>query len=379
MALRTILFAWTRLGCVGFGGPPAHVAMLRELCVDRHDWIGADEFEHAVATTNLLPGPASTQLAIYCGWRLRGVRGGLLAGLSFILPGLVLILALSALFLSGRPPNWLLGTALGAGAAIPGVALRTASQLAVASLRRIGDRRGAHVRWALYVVLGGGAAVLVAPYLVLVLLVAGFIEASVAARHDTGASLGLLASSSLAPLASATGLGALAWVAFKVGALSYGGGFVIIPLMQHDVVTTYHWMTGTQFLNAVVLGQVTPGPVVLTVSAVGYAARGLVGGLLAACVAFTPSFVIVLVGAPRFERLRSNRVATGFLAGAGPCVIGAIAGSSLPLALLLHHVWQLPLALAAALWLFVARKSALSALLLSGVAGAVIVLVRTHG
>src|SRR5262249_60998719 len=116
---------------------------------------------------------------------------------------------------------------------------------------------------------------------------------------------------SVAPLllttASATGgLLALAWVAFKVGALSYGGGFVIVPLMQGDAVNHYHWMTNGQFLNAVALGQVTPGPVVQTVAAVGYAAAGLGGGLLASLIAFSPSFAFVLLGGARFDQLRAN-------------------------------------------------------------------------
>src|SRR6266496_5707798 len=102
------------------------------------------------------------------------------------------------------------------------------------------------------------------------------------------------------------GLLALVWVAFKVGALSYGGGFVIIPLMQADAVNHYHWMTNAQFLNAVALGQITPGPVVQTVAVVGYAASGVGGGLLAALIAFLPSFVFVLAGGPHFDRLRSS-------------------------------------------------------------------------
>ena len=102
------------------------------------------------------------------------------------------------------------------------------------------------------------------------------------------------------------GLLSLSWVAFKVGALSYGGGFVIIPLMQADAVDHYHWMTSGQFLNAVALGQVTPGPVVQTVAVVGYAAAGVGGGLLAALIAFSPSFLFVLLGGDRFDRLRSN-------------------------------------------------------------------------
>src|SRR6202041_305210 len=164
----------------------------------------------------------------------------------------------------------------------------------------------------------------------------------------------------------AGGLAALCWVALKVGALSYGGGFVIIPLMQHDAVVTYHWMTGAQFLNAVALGQVTPGPVVLTVAVVGYAARGVVGGLIATVVAFTPSFVFVLVGGPRFDHIRTNSPAPAFLPGAGPAVIGAIAGSAIPLGLSFQHLWQIPVLAGALVWLFAARRGVVSGLLLAG-------------
>ena len=128
-------------------------------------------------------------------------------------------------------------------------------------------------------------------------------------------------------------------MAFKVGALSFGGGFVIIPLMRADAVGR-GWMTGTQFLNAVALGQITPGPVVQTVSAVGYAAAGLGGGLLAALVAFSPSFVFVLAGAGYFSVLRTSRVAQAFLDGAGPAAIGAILGSAILLAGTLREPWQ---------------------------------------
>ena len=172
------------------------------------------------------------------------------------------------------------------------------------------------------------------------------------------------------------GLGALAWVAFKVGALSYGGGFVIVPLMQHDAVNTYHWMTGAQFLNAVALGQVTPGPVVQTVAVVGYAAAGIGGGLLAAFIAFAPSFIFVLAGAPRFDQIRANTAVQSFLTGAGPAVIGAIAGSAIPLGLSFQHLWQMPVLAGAALWLFVIRRSVVSCLLIAGAIGVAVALFR---
>ena len=153
------------------------------------------------------------------------------------------------------------------------------------------------------------AAATLGPWLVLVLLACGAVELGRATAGAAGAAAPAFAP--VPPLAALAigggGLLALAWVAFKVGALSYGGGFVIIPLMQGDAVDHYHWMTDAQFLNAVALGQVTPGPVVHTVAVVGYAAAGIGGGLLAAAVAFAPSFAFVLLGADRFDRLRADR------------------------------------------------------------------------
>ena len=164
---------------------------------------------------------------------------------------------------------------------------------------------------------------------------------------------------------------ALTWTAFKVGALAYGGGFVIIPLMHADAVD-HHWMTNTQFLNAVALGQITPGPVTQTVAAVGYAAAGLAGGLLAATVAFAPSFVFILVGGERFDRLRAHPSAQTFLQGAGPAAIGAILGSAIPLARSLAEPWQFGVLAAAALALFVLRRGTVSTLLGAAVIGAVV-------
>ena len=163
-------------------------------------------------------------------------------------------------------------------------------------------------------------------------------------------------------------------MAFKVGALSYGGGFVIIPLMQHDAVTTYHWMTGAQFLNAVALGQITPGPVVQTVAVVGYAAGGVGGGLLAALIAFTPSFAFVLVGGRHFDQIRANSAVESFLTGAGPAVVGAIAGSAIPLGLAFGHLWQIPVLTGALVWLFVARRGVVGALVVAGVVGMIVAL-----
>lgn len=387
VALATIAREWGRIGCIGFGGPPAHIALLRRLCVDDRAWMSEPDFEDGIAACNLLPGPASTQLAIFCAWRLRGPAGAVLGGLCFIVPGLIIILGLASVFLAARPPGWIEGLAEGAGAAVPAVAVAAAAGLLPGSWRRAGPRRAARIRWGGYLLVGGLASATIGPWLVLVLASCGLIEVALTARPPAdralavwpwpalgldglrrgGLRMGIIATAGPA----AAGLVALAWEAFKVGALSYGGGFVIIPLMQHDAVTTYHWMTATQFLGAVALGQVTPGPVVLTVAVVGYAAAGIGGGLLAVAVAFAPSFVFVLGGGRYFDRLRANPRVQAFLAGAGPASIGAIAGAALPLGLALAHLWQLGVLALAAAWLLALRRGVVGAIVGGAVLGVV--------
>jgi chromate transporter len=364
-SLGVVLREWGRIGCIGFGGPPAHIALLRQLCVERRGWIGAPAFEDAIAATNLLPGPASTQLAIYCAWRLRGIAGALVGGLGFIVPGLLAIVALSALFLEGSPPAWVLGAGAGAGAAVAAVALHAAAGLAPASWARAASRR----RWVAYALAGAVSAATVGPWLVLLLLACGALELL---WQRGGTRVAGVHAWPLLAAGSAGGLGALAWVALKVGALSYGGGFVIIPLMQHDAVDSYHWMTAGQFLNAVALGQVTPGPVVHTVAVVGYAAAGVGGAFLAAAVAFAPSFAFILIGADRFDRLTANASVRSFLDGAGPAAIGAIAGAAIPLALALDEAWQVAVLAASALALLALRRGVVLTLVAAGAVGAVV-------
>jgi chromate transporter len=437
VGLTVIAREWGRIGITGFGGPPAHIALLRRLCIDRNGWLSATEFEDGVAATSLLPGPASTQLAIFCAWRLAGPLGAIVGGVCFIVPGLIIILALSALFLAASPPGWVTGAAAGAGAAVPAVAVSAAIGLVPASWRRANTARSAAagqeprrsgrltaagIRWLAYLAAGGVAANLAGQYLVVVLLGCGLCEwlatgrarpsrnrpsrnsagGDSPGRDSTGGGgtggggtggggtggggtgdgeagghragrrgliLGLAAKGITAGVA-----GSIVWVAVKVGALSFGGGFVIIPLMQHDAVHTYHWMTTAQFLSAVALGQVTPGPVVQTIAVVGYAAAGLAGGLLAAFVAFAPSFAFVLLGGPHFDRFRRSPTAQAFLAGSGPAAIGAIAGAAVTLGFGLTQLWQVAVLAGAIGWLVLLRRGVVSAILAAAAIGVIVAL-----
>ncbi len=373
--LRTIALEWLRIGVTGFGGPPTHIALLRRLVVERRHWLDERELEDAIAACNLLPGPASTQLAIFCARRLAGPAGAIIGGLAFVVPAVVMVIALSVLFLASSPPQWVRGAGAGAGAAVAAVAVHAAIGLIGPSFKRAQAISARRARWGLYLALGVLAGALVGPYVVVVLLGCGALELAVRARLSGG--LHTHAGVFLSPLlaaAGAGGIGALAWVALKVGALSYGGGFVIVPLMRVDAVHTYHWMSSSQFLSAVAVGQVTPGPVVATVAAVGYAAHGVGGGVLAAVIAFAPSFVFVLAGARHFQRLRTDRRAQAFLDGAGPAAIGAILGTAIPLATALQEGWQFAVLALAGAALLLARVGIVATLLAAGAAGAVIAL-----
>jgi chromate transporter len=373
--LSTVAREWTRIGLTGFGGPPAHVVLLRRLVVERKRWMDAREFEDANAACGLLPGPASTQLAIFCAYRVGGPVGAIVGGLGFIVPAVVLVLALSVLFFGHAPPLWVRGAGAGAGAAVAAVAVDAARSLLVPSFERVRHDRARRVRWVAYLAAAAAGAALIGPYLVLVLLGCGLVELALQRRPAVAPGLHWGPFAALAPRAVAVGgLGALCWTAFKVGALSYGGGFVIIPLMQGDAVDTYHWMTNAEFLNAVALGQVTPGPVVATIAAVGYAAHGLGGGLLAAAVAFTPSFSFILLGGQRFQRLRESANARAFLDGAGPAAIGAILGAAVTLTGALRETWQFGVLAAAAIALLALRRGVVETLLCAGAIGVVIAL-----
>ena len=374
VSLTQVVLQWGRIGCVGFGGPPAHISLLRDLCVVKKKWMNDEYFEDAIATCNLLPGPASTQLSILCAWTIAGTPGAIIGGLAFILPGLVAIIALSSVFLASAPPEWVLAVGAGASSALVAVALHAGFSVVPNSWKRTQSK----FRWISYVIAGSLASVFAGSGVVVVLLGCGFFELlyrrGVPRRFSASITHIALLVATLESGALRRGIdNSLLWVAFKVGALSYGGGFVIIPMMLNDAVHQFAWMTETQFLDAVVLGQITPGPVVHTVAVVGFAAGGIMGAVVAACVAFVPSFLLIGCGARHFERLRKNTSVRSFLDGAGPGAIGAILGVSVPLLMSLSEGWQWIVAAVAVGSVFTLRRSPFQVLLLAAVAGALCV------
>ncbi len=333
----------------------------------RRQWVDtgvveANEFTDAFASVSLLPGPASTQLALWLGWRLRGYAGLLAAAGFFITPAVALVLFFSWLVVGPGHPVVLEAAALGAAAVVPAVALRAAVDLGrgykIAELAR-----ARQVRLSLYVLVGIVTCILSPLLLVVAMILSGVAEIAVTQRSHAA----------LAAVGGGTATkGALAWMALKVGALSFGGGFVIVPLMHGDAVSTHHWMTAAAFSSVVAIGQLTPGPVVATVAGVGYAAGGLGAGVFAALVAFTPSILFVGAGARHLTRIRQHPVARAFLDGAGPAATGAIVGSAYLLLRSCTHPWQWPIAAVGALAIVAVRRSPTVWLLAGTAAGLVL-------
>ena len=349
---------FARLGFFGFGGPPAHVVLMRRQWVDS-DVIDAAEFNDAFAAVSLLPGPASPQLSAWLGWRLRGYAGLFVASALFITPAVAGVLVLSWLVLGARHPVWLSASALGAAAVVPAIALRAGVDLARGY--QLGEKSArAKSRVALYGAVGV-ATCLVAPSALAIAMIAGGLCEIAVVRASSMRVVGVLGVASTKA--------SLTLLALKVGALSFGGGFVIVPMMRADAVTTHHWMSGAAFVTAVAIGQLTPGPVVATIAAIGYAVGGWGDGLLAAAVAFAPSLLFVSLGARHLVALRQRASVRAFLDGAGPVATGAILASAWLLAHACTHQWQWPIVAVSVVLVVAIRRSPTPWLVLGALVG----------
>lgn len=342
-----------RLGAIGFGGPVALVARMRHDLVDRHAWVADEDFREGLALAQVAPGPLAAQLAMYLGWLADGVLGATLVGVAFVLPSLVIVLALAAGYArSGGLP--VIGALFyGVGAAVIAVLARAGFRLARATIAR--DR-------LLWVVTGVNAAATVALRRESVLLVLASGLFVVLARSKTRTadtrSLSIGAASILSPLTGgalgASSLPALFAFFATSGLVVFGSGLAIVPFLHGGVVVERHWLTEQQFLDAVAVSLLTPGPVVITVAFIGYLVAGMAGGIVAAVGVFLPAFLVVLLLAPRFRAIRSDGRARAFASGVTSAAVGALLGAVAVMAT--RTLVDLPtamIAVAALIWLLV--------------------------
>ncbi len=324
--LREVIGLFLKLGATAFGGPAAHIALMRDEVVRRRRWIDDQHFLDLLGATNLIPGPNSTEMAIHLGYLRAGWPGLIAAGVSFIAPAMLIVLALAWAYAT-------YGTTPAAGGLLYGIKPVVIAIVAQA-LWELGRKA---VKGPLTAIVGATALIL---YLLgqneIALLVAGGLAVMLIANRDRWrrtplrvvAPLGLV----VAPLAAEPfGLAPLFWIFLKIGSVLYGSGYVLLAFLRADFVVRLGWLTDAQLIDAISIGQVTPGPVFTTATFVGYLLGGVPGALLATLGIFLPSFVFVAISNPFVARLRNSPWTSALLDGVNVASLGLMAGVTLEL------------------------------------------------
>ncbi len=353
-ALSGALPSWARIAALSFGGPAGQIAVMHRILVEEKRWIDDARFMHALNFCMVLPGPEAMQLATYCGWMMHGVRGGLVAGTLFVLPGVLSIMALSILYVTIGDTGWLAGLFFGLKAAVLAIV--------VGALIRIGSKALKTNAAKIIAVLAFLALALFAvpfPAVVLAAAIAGRFALqkpaeindeplSIQSRAKTfGVSAVLAAIWALTMIALYIGTGGNSvWTDIggffsKLAIVTFGGAYAVLAYVGQVAVTTKGWLAPGEMLDGLGMAETTPGPLVMVLQFVGFMAAyrtpggldpilaGVLGGLLASWVTFLPCFLWVFAGAPYIERLRSNAAVSAALAGVTAAVVGVIANLAL--------------------------------------------------
>ncbi|MDB5213585.1 MAG: chromate transporter, chromate ion transporter family [Myxococcaceae bacterium] len=316
--MRELALVFLKLGTTAFGGPAAHIAMMEDELVRRRAWLTREELLDLVSAAALIPGPSSTEVAIYIGYRRGGWRGLLLGGLCFIMPAALIVTAIAWAYVRfGRLPA-VGGVLYG----IKAIIIAVVAQALVAF-----GRTAIKSRWLLALGVAAAAANVLGASPLVVLLCAGVVSAAgPIVRHEKKekndpsllwpGALGVTSGASIVATASApVGLTKLFLVFLKIGAIVFGSGYVLLAFLRADLVDRTHWLTESQLVDAVAVGQLTPGPVFTTATFVGYVVAGIPGAIVATVGIFLPSFVLVAISGRLIPRLRRSRIAGAFLDG----------------------------------------------------------------
>lgn len=325
--LREFLAYFLRLGTLGFGGPIALAGHMQKDLVEDRRWISKEDYLEGLALAQLMPGPLAAQLAMYLGWARARVLGATLVSAAFILPSFIMTVAIAAAYLSFGGLGWIQGAFYGVGAAVIAIIARSAWKLTKLSLKQ--DK----LLWFIFVVVGLITAVTESE-IVWVFLGGGVLAVLVKAPPRWGA--GPSATAALVPVWLFSGLAGpqpdLLWRILgyfaAAGAFVFGSGLAIVPFLHGGVVTEYHWLTERQFLDAVAVAMITPGPVVITVAFIGYLVAGPAGAFMAGLGVFLPTYLFVVIPAPYYRRIAHNTQIQAFVAGVTAAATGAIAGAA---------------------------------------------------
>jgi chromate transporter len=327
--LREYARYFLRLGTLGFGGPIALAGQMQKDLVEERKWVNERDYLEGLAFSQLSPGPLAAQLAMYLGWVRAGTLGATLIGAAFVLPSFMMVLALAALYVHYGQLHWIQGVFYGIGAAVIAIIVRSALKLVRTTLKKD------WLLWALFIALALTTAWTESEIVWLFILcglVAMFLKAPPQFGVTPGAAAALIGTGpfveGLHGAASAGAIGTLFLFFLKAGAFVFGSGLAIVPFLYGGVVVKFHWLTERQFLDAVAVAMITPGPVVITAGFIGYLVAGPVGATLAALAVFAPPYLIVVGGAPYYRRFAQNRQVKAFVQGVTAAAVGAIAGAA---------------------------------------------------
>ena len=330
--LRDLVRYFLRLGATGFGGPIALVGMMQRDLVERRRWFSAQEYREGLALAQLAPGPLAAQLAMYLGWARAGATGAAIVGLAFVLPSFAMVVALAVAYLELGGLPWIQGAFYGLGAAVIALVAKSALKLTRLTLGRDA------LHWSLFAV-----AALVTAWteseLAWAMVGAGVVALLARAtrrgpRAATALGIAALPPALVAGLAGpATDetLLRIAWYFAEAGAFVFGSGLAIVPFLHGGVVQQFAWLDERQFVDAVAVAMITPGPVVITVGFIGYLVAGPAGAVVASLATFLPCYLFTVVPAPHFRRFQRNDAVVAFVGGVTAAATGAIAGAVLVL------------------------------------------------
>lgn len=327
--LSDLVVYFLRLGTFGFGGPIALAGHMQKDLVEERHWFSNDDYLEGLAFSQLSPGPLAAQLAMYLGWLRAGSLGATAVGVAFILPSFLMVLALAALYVHFGSLSWIQAMFYGIGAAVIAIIVRSAIKLIRATVGKD------WLLWAIFAALAITTAWTKSEIIWLFLL-GGIVAMLVKAPPALPVRTMPLMSFSLHPflagihgVAAATTVGALFFFFLKAGAFVFGSGLAIVPFLYGGVVAKFHWLTERQFVDAVAVAMISPGPVVITAGFIGYLVAGAVRALAAASAVFAPPYCF---GAPYYRRFAQNRQVKAFVQGVTAAAVGAIAGAAYILA-----------------------------------------------
>ncbi len=324
-SLRELALLFLRLGCTAFGGPPAHIAMMEDEVVARRAWLTREEFLDFLGATNLIPGPNSTEMAIHVGRTQAGLPGLLVAGSCFILPASILVTVLAWIYVRYGTLPQLAGVLYGVKPVVIALIIQAILKLAGTAMKSVG-------LGLLGIAAGLGAARGIDP---LVVLAAGGFLAGLAHSLQSGhrSARAVWVAGGMPGLfgAGAFSLTSLFLVFLKIGSILFGGGYVLVALMRSDLVTRLHWISERQLLDAIAMGQATPGPLSTSATFVGFLLGGLPGAVVATVAMFLPAFFFVAISGPLVPRIRRSALAGAVLDGVNVSALALMAVVTWPL------------------------------------------------